>query len=170
MARLLAGHLERLLAYHGWAYRRLLTSLDALDEASYRAPCGLFFGSLHGTLNHLAVADRLWLARVRGEPQPFARLDAEAAPDLATLAGFLDTGVQAWQLWLGQQDDASLGATLSYLSVSNGPQQRVLADILSHLVNHGTHHRGQISTALTAMGQPAPELDYIYFTALPACR
>ncbi|UVE18410.1 DinB family protein [Pseudomonas sp. LS44] len=169
MARRLACHLERLLAYNGWANRRLLASLRVLDEASYRAPCGLFFGSLHGTLNHLAVADRLWLARVRGEPQPFTRLDAEAAGDLESLAEFLAAGLRAWQQWLSTQDDDSLAASLHYRSVSNGEQQRGLADIVSHLVNHGSHHRGQATAALTAMGQPAPELDYIYFTADPAC-
>ena len=73
----LATHLQRLLAYHGWAYARLLGELASLDEEQYRAPCGLFFGSIHATLNHLAVADRIWLARVRDEAQPFARLDAE---------------------------------------------------------------------------------------------
>ena len=79
----LATHLQRLLAYHGWAYARLLGELASLDEAQYRAPCGLFFGSIHATLNHLAVADRIWLARVRGEAQPFARLDAEAVAQFA---------------------------------------------------------------------------------------
>ncbi|WP_137818291.1 DinB family protein [Pseudomonas sp. 2FG] len=162
-ARLLASQLERLLAYHGWAYNRLLASLEALDEDGYRAPCGLFFGSVHGTLNHLAVADRIWLARVRREPPPFTRLDAEAVSERSALAGFLADGVHAWRALLSEQDDQSLGVPLAYQNMRGEPQLKPLADIVLHLVNHGTHHRGQISAALTAFGQPAPVLDYLYF-------
>ncbi|CAD5107593.1 DinB family protein [Zestomonas carbonaria] len=166
----LGTHLQRLLAYHGWAYQRLLTHCSELDDADYRRPCGLFFGSLHSTLNHMAVADRLWLARVLGEPQPFDRLDAETAPDLPALSHYLAEGVDGWQRWLADRSDTELGQTLYYQSVTNGAQQRMLADIVSHLVNHGSHHRGQASAALTAMGRPAPVLDYIYFTPELACR
>jgi uncharacterized damage-inducible protein DinB len=163
MSRLLAAQLERLLGYHGWTYRRLLTSLEPLAEAQYRDPCGLFFGSLHGTLNHLAVADRIWLARVRGQPSPFDRLDAEAAGDRTALAAYLAEGVHAWGEWFGAQDDASLDRQVSYRNMRGEAQQRRLADLVLHLVNHGSHHRGQISAALTAMGQPAPVLDYLYY-------
>lgn len=165
MARLLAAHLQRLLAYHGWAYQRLQESLQVLDEAQYRAPCGLFFGSIHGTLNHLAVADRLWLARLCGQPQPFARLDAEAVAARAALADYLQQGVQAWRAQLGQYDDAGLLRPLAYRNMRGEAQEKPLADLVLHLVNHGTHHRGQISAALSALGQPAPVLDYLYFKA-----
>ncbi|HLD67610.1 MAG TPA: DinB family protein [Pseudomonas sp.] len=161
--QLLTTHLRRLLAYHGWAYERLIHSLQALDEADYRAPRGLFFGSLHGTLNHLAVADRLWLARVRHEPRPFDSLGAEAATDLPSLGHFIDEGLGAWQAWLSQQNDQSLCQPLAYHSMDGNTHSKPLADLLLHLVNHGTHHRGQISAALTALGQPAPVLDYLYF-------
>lgn len=162
-ARLLTSHLQRLLAYHDWAYRRLISSLQALDDADYRAPRGLFFGSLHGTLNHLAVADRIWLARVQHAPRPFASLDAEAAADLSSLGHFIAEGLAAWQAWLSQQDDQSLCQPLAYHSMDGAAQLKPLADLVLHLVNHGTHHRGQISAALTALGQPAPALDYLYF-------
>ncbi|PAU63730.1 DinB family protein [Pseudomonas indica] len=159
----LITHLERMLTYHGWAYRRLLAAVEPLGEDAWKAPCGLFFGSLHGTLNHLAVADRIWLARVRGQPAPFARLDAEAAASRTELADYLAEGVQAWLQFLDQHDDVSLAAHLDYRNMRGEPFRKPLADIVLHLVNHGTHHRGQMSAALTAMGQPAPVLDYLYF-------
>ena len=161
----LATHLQRLLAYHGWAYARLLGELASLDEAQYRAPCGLFFGSIHATLNHLAVADRIWLARVRGEAQPFARLDAEAVTERTALENYLEAGVAAWRDHLEGLVDVELLAPLAYRNIAGEPQQRSRLEIVTHLVNHGTHHRGQISAALTALGRPAPVLDYIY--ALP---
>lgn len=158
-------HLQRLLAYHGWAYAQLLRALEAVDEAQYRAPCGLFFGSLHGTLNHLAVVDRIWLARVQGTTSPFTRLDLEAVSERAAVADFLEVGVAAWRNQLEGLSDGELLAPIAYRNMAGEPFQRPLLDIVSHLVNHGTHHRGQITAALTALGQPAPKLDYIY--ALP---
>ncbi|MBC9249301.1 damage-inducible protein DinB [Pseudomonas alcaligenes] len=164
----LQTHLQRLLAYHGWAYARLLTALNTLDEAQYRAPCGLFFGSIHGTLNHLAVVDRIWLARVRGEAPPFTQLDVEAVSERAAMESFLQVGVAAWHNQLDGLTDVELLTPIAYCNMAGEPFQRPLLDIVSHLVNHGTHHRGQITAALTALGQPAPKLDYIYaLTELP---
>ena len=161
----LEQHTQRLLAYHEWAYRRLFEQVATLDDARYRADCGLFFGSLHGTLNHLAVGDRLWLARVRHEPAPFSRLDAEAATDCSGLKHFILAGAEAWRAEVARYTDAQLLAPLEYRTVAGLPQQRQLLDIITHVVNHGTHHRGQASAALTTMGQPAPVIDYIYATA-----
>ncbi|WP_068830444.1 DinB family protein [Pseudomonas sp. BMS12] len=161
----LAAHLQRLLAYHGWAYARLLGELQPLTEEQYRAPCGLFFDSIHGTLNHLAVVDRIWLARVRDEPQPFAKLDAEAVSERTAFEDYLEVGVAAWRNQLDGLTDVELLAPISYRNMAGEPFQWPLLDIVSHLVNHGTHHRGQITAALTALGRPAPKLDYIY--ALP---
>ena len=161
----LATHLQRLLAYHGWAYARLLAELASLSEAQLRAPCGLFFDSIHGTLNHLAVVDRIWLARVRGEPQPFDHLDVEAVANPAEFERYLEVGVAAWRNQLDGLVDAELLAPVHYRNMAGEPFQRPLLDIVTHLVNHGSHHRGQITAALTALGRPAPKLDYIY--ALP---
>lgn len=163
MGTVLANHLQRLLCYHGWAYRQLSERLQQLDETQYRSDSGLFFGSMHATLNHLAVVDRLWLARVRGDAPPFTRLDAVAADDLPTLAVYLQQGVTAWQMQIEHLDDDALAHTVHYRNMKGDAHSKPLADLLLHLVNHGTHHRGQISAALTALGQPAPVLDYLYF-------
>ena len=159
----LAAHVESLLNYHQWAYERLIEALAAVDDTAYRAPCGLFFGSLHGTLNHLAVVDRIWLARVQGKPWQFERLDSEAAHERDELAAFLVEGVDAWKQWLDGQDERALRMPLDYRNMAGQEQRQTLINVIQHLVNHGTHHRGQMSAALTALGQPAPMLDYIYF-------
>lgn len=161
----LATHARRLLAYHGWAYARLLDELANLSEEQYLAPCGLFFGNIDGTLNHLAAVDRIWLARVRGEPSPFDHLDAWVSSDRAELRRYLEVGVTAWHQRLDDVGDDALLTPLTYHNMAGEPQQRPLLDIVSHLVNHGTHHRGQITTVLTALGHPAPKLDYIYALA-----
>lgn len=165
MNRVLANHLQRLVAYHGWAYGRLCGQLAGLSDAHYHGPCGLFFGSIHDTLNHLAVADRLWLARARFDPQPFDRLDIEVVSERTAMEDYLEMGVAGWRDLLDGLEDADLLAPIAYRNLEGEQHLRPLAEIITHLVNHGTHHRGQISAALTAMGQPAPVLDYIY--ALP---
>ena len=163
MNTVLASHLQRLVRYHGWAYGQLSESLLHLDDTQYRAANGLFFGSIHGPLNHLAVVDRLWLARVCGDAPPFARLDAVAEDQLPALAAYLQQGVAAWLAHIHPLDDAALMQPLHYRNVKGEPYSKPLADVVLHLVNHGTHHRGQISAALTALGQPAPVLDYLYY-------
>ncbi|MDH4583494.1 DUF664 domain-containing protein [Pseudomonas sp. BN415] len=159
----LARHFQHLLAYHAWAYQRLLESLRPVDDAALRAPCGLFFGSLHGTLNHLVAVDRIWLARVRQEPPPYDRLDVEVANGRDELAACLAAGVQAWQTQLAGLEGDALLRPLNYRTMRGEPQRRSLADIVTHLVNHGTHHRGQASAALSALGLETPAMDFIYF-------
>ncbi len=85
------------------------------------------------------------------------------AVDLLAVRGFIAEGIAGWQAWLQAQDDQALSQVLAYHNSRGEAFSRVLADVLLHLVNHGTHHRGQISAALTALGQPAPVLDYLYF-------
>ena len=159
----LASHFDRLLAYHGWAYRQLLASLASLDETRYRADRGLYFGSIHGTLNHLAVVDRIWFSRVLHLPRPFEKLDAEAAPTVPPWP-------QCWPRvsacgapgWPGRTT-TPLAAPLEYQNMRGDAFRRPHGEILTHLVNHGTHHRGQVTAAMTAMGLESPALDFIYY-------
>jgi hypothetical protein len=67
---------QRLAAYNRWANARLYAAALGLSNQSYRLPVGVFFGSLHGTLNHLLLTDRLWLKRLTGEGEHPNRLDA----------------------------------------------------------------------------------------------
>ncbi|MEM1298124.1 MAG: DinB family protein, partial [Pseudomonadota bacterium] len=69
------AHFEMLAGYNAWANGRLYDAAFALSEDDYRRDLGAFFGSLHGTLNHLFVADVIWLARFRGQPNPPWKLD-----------------------------------------------------------------------------------------------
>src|SRR3712207_9504011 len=62
----LATHLRAMAAYNRWANRRLYAAAAALLDDDYRRPAGAFFGSLHGTLNHLLVTDRNWTSRLEG--------------------------------------------------------------------------------------------------------
>ncbi len=159
----LREHLTTMARYNAWATARLFESVDALPEADYRRDAGLFFRSVHRTLNHLLVAEHLlWRRRFEVGESPRLALDDEAEPDRARLRQRLIDGATAWPVLLRRWDDARLGGTLAYTSTQGVAMVLPFAATLAHVFNHGTHHRGQISAALTAMGQRCPEMDLVW--------
>ena len=152
-----------LARYHVWATDKLLAAVAALDEACYRRDCGLFFGSVHGTLNHMLVGETLWYARVADGVSPQLALNAELETDRTALAQALHAAAERWGGWLQSLPPQRFEESIDYRRTSGQPASAPFAGTLGHVFNHGTHHRGQISAALTGMGQPCPELDLIYF-------
>lgn len=151
-----------LARYNLWATTRLMSHVDTLDEVDYRAAAGLFFGSIHGTLNHLLVGEHLlWFRRFAFGESPALKLDAEVEPDRARLRQRLLDGASAWLPQLDEWTAERLAGTLSYRRMSGESVSLPFAPTLLHVFNHGTHHRGQITAALTSMGQACPELDLV---------
>jgi len=154
----------RLLAeYNAWMNPRIYqaASLPAADAA---APRGAFFGSLLGTLNHIAVADILWLKRfaehpagyraldpVRALPLPTA-LDAPLRPDLPGLAALRRQLDDAIVRWVDEIAEPDLDHTLAYTSSRGIASQRHFGSVVLHFFNHQTHHRGQATTLLSQAG------------------
>lgn len=155
----------RLLArYNRWMNERLYAAAATLSDAELAQPRGAFFGSILGTLNHLVVADTIWLRRFALHPAQPAALRAIAAapapasldaPQAATLAGLrpqrqaLDAMIDAWMAQLAAAD---LDATLSYRTTRGDAHRRRCGDVLLHFFNHQTHHRGQATTLLSQAG------------------
>src|ERR1700758_3572653 len=79
-------HFQQFAAYNRWANARLYAAALAMPDEAYRRPAGVFFGSLHGTLNHLLVTDRVWLRRLTGEGDHPDRVDAILFEDRTALA------------------------------------------------------------------------------------
>jgi len=159
----LAEQMLTLARYHAWATQRLVEQLRALPEGEYRRDVGLFFKSVHGTLNHLLVAEaEIWWRRFveRRSPAGIA-LDAELEPDRAQLEQRLLAAAGAWGPWVATLSDERLAGSLEYRTLRGGDVALPFAATLAHVFNHGTHHRGQISAALTAMGQACPVLDLV---------
>jgi uncharacterized damage-inducible protein DinB len=156
-------HLQLLAAYHLWAFETLYEALLPLVDARYRADCGLFFHSIHGTLNHLLVADCVWFGRVIGQPFTVSGLDAELETDRAKLEQAIYTHSARWHDWLAARNAAELGAMLEYSNMSGTRFAQETTTLLLHVFNHATHHRGQISAAITAAGLDAPEMDLIWY-------
>lgn len=161
----LHAYLLTMARYHAWATRRLLDEhIAPLPEADYRRDCGLFFKSVHGTLNHLLIGEhQLWFSRFALGISPSGiALDQEAEPDRALLAQRLLTAAQAWGPFIDALPEHRLAGEFSYTSSKGVPVTTPYAATLAHVFNHATHHRGQITAALTMMGHACPELDLVY--------
>ena len=158
------AHFEMLAGYNAWANERLYDAAFALPEEDYRRDLGAFFGSVHGTLNHIFVADVIWLARFRGQPNPPWTLDHVAHDDRAELRArreALDRDIQGYAYALSDHD---LKRDFEYRTLTK-PQlvTQVMGDALAHFFNHQTHHRGQAHALLTRLTGNAPALDLLVF-------
>ncbi|QCB47047.1 DinB family protein [Hydrogenophaga sp. PAMC20947] len=158
------AHFASLARYNVWATARLLKALAPVPEVEYRRDVGLFFKSIHGTLNHLLVGEhQIWYARfAQGVTPEGVTLDMEAEPDRQRLAQTLLDGAANWAPLIAGWPAARFDQALDYTTMKGVPVSLPFAATLAHVFNHGTHHRGQITAALTALGHAGPELDFAY--------
>jgi uncharacterized damage-inducible protein DinB len=158
---MMKAHLQRFAAYNCWANARLYEAALTLSDAEYRRDVGAFFNSMHGTLNHLLLTDRLWLKRLTGVGDHPNRLDAiihEARRDLAMARADEDDRIVGYVAGL---DEAALQERQRYQNTSGKVFEDRRSDILVHLFNHQTHHRGQAHTILSICGRQPPPLDLL---------
>ena len=161
----LRGYFASLARYHAWSTAKLYEHVDRLSDADYGKDAGLFFKSVHRTLNHLLLADdALWFPRFAGGISNKVSLDAELESDRAALRDRLLAAVPRWQGLVASFDDERFAdaSTLDYTTSAGIAQSLPFAATLGHFFNHGTHHRGQITAAITAMGHPCPEIDWVW--------
>jgi len=157
-------HFEMFAAYNRWANAALYDAAAELPGEALARDMGAFFGSLIGTLNHLLVADRIWMKRFTGEGSAPATLDTILHPALGALRVAREAEDARIVDWIGGLPDKAFTGRFTYLTVTDMRtiSQR-LAPALAHFFNHQTHHRGQAHAILTALGGPAPSLDLVYF-------
>ena len=145
--------LRTLSRYNRWMNERLYERCASLADAERRRDRGAFFGSIHGTLNHLLLGDLLWLGRFRGDPYPVTSLDQELHADFEALRAArrqLDGDIERFVEGLR---DADLEAPHVFESVVNRREHHFpLWFTLTHFFNHQTHHRGQLTTLMSQAG------------------
>ena len=155
---------RQLADYNHWANRRIYAAALAMPDEQYRRPTGVFFGSLHGTLNHLLVTDRIWLRRLTGEGEAPTRLNTILFEDRSELARARMAEDARIQRVINAYSAADLDRPVNYQTTSGAPQQQVLKDILLHLFNHQTHHRGHAHACCSILtGKEPPPLDLLMF-------
>ncbi len=156
-------HFSTLARYNVWAMQRLLAAADKLDDAAYRKDTGLFFKSIHSTLNHMLVGEHLlWYPRFAKGQSPKLDLDMEAEPVRERLGQALKGGAANWQPLIESWPTERFEGKLSYTTTAGQAVSLPFAATLTHVFNHGTHHRGQITAALTELGQTCPVLDLVF--------
>ena len=157
------GYFATLARYGAWALGRLYEHVDRLPEDDYRRDAGLFFRSVHGTLNHLLVAEHeVWFPRFATGISNRLALNAELESDRARLRARLLAAAARWEPLIASWDAARFDGRLDYTTTRGIAQSLPFAPTLGHVFNHGTHHRGQITAAITAMGRVCPEIDLVW--------
>jgi uncharacterized damage-inducible protein DinB len=157
-------HFMMFAAYNRWANGRIYDAAAALSEEDFVRDTGAFFKSMMGTLNHILVADRVWMKRFTGEGEAPAALDTIIHADFAKLRTTREAEDNRITKWIDSLGDKALGGRFTYMTVSDMRtiSQR-LAPALDHFFNHQTHHRGQAHMIVTSLGQPSVQLDLIAF-------
>ena len=152
--------------YNAWCNERLFEAAAAVSDADYRADRGAFFKSLHGTLNHLLVGDRIWMKRFTGVGERPPSLDAILYDDFVALRAARRSQDVLINRYIENLNDQALAGTIRYRTVTN-PQdiEQPLAPALDHFFNHQTHHRGQAHAVLTAIigNDKTPSFDLIVY-------
>ncbi|PLT44526.1 DinB protein [Paenibacillus pasadenensis] len=145
--------------YHAWASMRVLKHLETLPAGTLTQEVQLGFSSLAEVLGHLAAAEEIWLARLKGEPAPSLTPRPFQTVEQARLA--FDGVFMAMRQFLDNNPDSE--EVISYRNSAGKEFQSTIAEILQHVLYHGAYHRGNISTILRSLGHPGIGTDYILF-------
>jgi len=158
------AHVALMAAYNEWMNAKLYAAAATLPAAELAAERGAFFGSILGTLNHLVVGDTVWLKRFAEHPsrhaalEPVRRLERPRALDQVLFTDFGELSAHRRMLdgaivrWAAELTNADLEQVLRYASMKGVVSHKRLFDLVMHLFNHQTHHRGQATTLLSQAG------------------
>ncbi len=154
-----------LARYNRWMNQRLYMACEALTDAQRKADCGAFFKSIHHTLTHLVLADKMWLARFAAQGVSFEALapallamppgadyTSDLHPDWHDLKHTRDALDAAIEQWLAAMPAEFLTSTMRYANTKGVLRAHPVWQALAHLFNHQTHHRGQVTTLLHQAG------------------
>lgn len=149
--------------YNQWMNTRLYALCAELTDSERRQDRGAFFRSIHGTLNHLLLGDKVWMGRFTGEPFAAASLDQELYRDFAELTEARVLLDEAIICWANSLTEEVLSGQLRYISMVN-PQPRECEYwlVVAHFFNHQTHHRGQLTTLLSQCGKDCGVTDLMW--------
>jgi uncharacterized damage-inducible protein DinB len=158
-------HIALMARFNQWVNARLFDSVAALSDEAYRADRGAYFGSIHRTLNHVLVVDRLWSGRIEGIDRGVRALDQVLYDDLAALrAARREEDKRLIALVDRLAAEGRLGEAIVYRRILGAGEQRTRCDhVLITLFNHQTHHRGQVHAMLTQAGVTPGPWDVIWF-------
>lgn len=153
----------------------LFSKVAELDEGQRKRDMGAFFGSIHGTLNHILLADRIWLGRF-AEAIPdmsalgdaklvyeFSSLSQEVCSDFDELRHERKATDGVISAWVEELTDELLAQTMRYSNSNGQLREHPVWVAAAHMFNHQTHHRGQVTTLLSQLGLDPGVTDYFAY-------
>ena len=164
-----AAYFRQLANYNTWANERIYAAAAELSDQERKAKRPSFFGSIHATLNHILVGDRVWLWRLTakpGTPLPnrppeITGLNQELYENFDELrAARVKEDARIGDV-IGRYGDADLARKLDYANMAGEERHTPMVQVLAHFFNHQTHHRGQVHGLLSHTRVPPPSLDMI---------
>lgn len=159
MTDLLLSHFRMLAVYNKLANHRLYKACDRLSDFERKKRRESFFGSIHGTLNHIMVGDLIWMARFYGKEVPSTNLDAILYENFEELWAARRQEDDIIEAFTADINEEFLDGTVRYVNNENRNIEDPIDLLLAHFFNHQTHHRGQIHDMLTQTEINPPVLD-----------
>ncbi len=156
------SHFTVLADYQHWANEVMFNALDHLQPEVIGSDQGLYFNSIHHTVDHLLLVSQVWLGRLQGGGVE-ANYRVINQPDFRELKQSLRRETRKLQTWLDAQPEEFFDSEVGYASSDGKTRQMWVRDVLTHLFTHYAHHRGQVSAVVTRLGGPCPEMDYVYY-------
>ena len=156
------GEIRALYAYNSWVNNQLLDAAAALPTEVLRDRHGATFDSIHDNFAHILGAQILWLSRWRGTSPAKLSAGVDFADLAAIRAGWVSHQTDL-DRFLAQLTPQQLAGKIRYVNLAGQPFAYRLWQMLVHVVNHGTHHRGEIAELLTRAGHPPPPTDFLVY-------
>jgi uncharacterized damage-inducible protein DinB len=154
--------LGRLLAYTEWANHRVIRAAATLPVDDWKRDLGSSHGGVRGTLAHTFWAEWVWLERWKGLPNP-ARTDEGEFADVTVLSERWRVLNGHRQAWFRALPEAAVGQTLRYRLMNGTESAQPLWQLVQHLANHSSYHRGQVVTMLRMLGAKGVGTDLVTF-------
>jgi len=164
-----AAYFRQLASYNIWANERIYAAAAELSDAERKAKRPSFFGSIHATLNHILVGDRVWLWRLTAKPgtalpnrpPEITGLNQELYENFDELRAARVKEDARIATVISRYSDADLSCKLDYANMLGEERHTPMAQVLAHVFNHQTHHRGQVHGLLSDTRIVPPSLDMI---------
>ena len=155
--------LRTLLDYHYWARDRLLAALEPLPPEQFNRDLGNSFKSIRETVVHTYAAEWAWHSRWHGQ-SPTVLMTSDAFPDVAAIRNAWTDHEKKMRAFLEGLGEAGVTRVIEYKLLSGQPGSSPIGQMLQHVVNHASYHRGQVTTMLRQLGaQPPKPMDMIAF-------
>lgn len=146
-----ATRISKEFTFDAWANRRLLAAMESAGGGTER---------MRDLMSHILGAQRVWLARLDGQPAPADAFTVRSAAECTAIQTVLEA---AWVRWLAARGESDFAEVLRYTNLKGESFSNTVHDILTHVLSHGTYHRGQLASTLKAEGIAVPGTDRITF-------